>query len=248
MQKKALLIPILIIFCLSAFSQSSGYYCSCKNNQAQELSFKPKLRGEVFVNEFPRNDIQYFRDWTRGKVILSDSTVVEKQHLRYNRYHDQLLWFRPKDSKIMVVDKSMLAGFELIFDEREDTARFIKKKFTPWHTKDTTNVFFQVLVEKGIELYVLRDIKYIAHNNELHLKNRYVLYKDGSYHKFKPNRWSLYRLFREDKSQWFIFQLFTDKNIGKMRRIIRSHHLKIKKERDLIRAIRLYTAGFSAND
>lgn len=240
MKKITLLTSLLMILWLAVFPQQPGYPCICGKSQETNTRFKPRLKGKTFLNPFKGRSEQYFNDWTRGKVFLKDSTVIEKEYLTYNRYLDELLWLRSKDYQIMVVDKNMVSGFDLMPEDGENFARFARKKFSPWYTSDTTNVYFQVLEAGEPGLYVLRDINYIKNANELELKDRYYLYLDNTYHNFKPNSWNLYRLISGDKDKWFIFQLFSDENIRRMRKIIRSNHLSVKEEKDLVRAVRLY--------
>src|SRR6056297_2002353 len=159
MKKNTILIILQIVFCLSGFAQHSDYYCEFKENHDKKSGFEPRLRGKIFVNEFRGENQQniYFNDWTQGKVILKDSTVVGKKYLRYNRYIDELLYLRTSDYKMMVVDKDMLRGFELMLDGNEKKARFVLKKFKPWYVPDTMQVFLQVLEEGKVGLYVARD-------------------------------------------------------------------------------------------
>jgi hypothetical protein len=240
MKKLILLIFLQLLFYLAAFPQSSGYYCICKSNHGAKLDFKPRLRGKNFINEYTGDTIQYFNYWTRGKVVLRDSTVIKKEYLRYNRYTDELLWLRKNDLIPIVVDKTMLSGFELQLGGGREKAHFILKYYKPRYLADTMKVFFQVLEDGPIGLYVLRDINQEYSSKEMSVKDRYFISQNGTFKNIKANRWSLYKFLSRKNQQWFPVKLFTDSTIKKMRRIIRTNYLHIREEKDFARALEIY--------
>ena len=99
-----------------------------------------------------------------------------------------------------------------------------------WLLNDSSSSFLQVLVEGELSLYVKRRAKKISSFNDLVREDEYYLLYKGNYNKFKPSRFGLYRVMDE-----------ADK--PKMKAAVRSEHLKVRRELQLIRAIEIYNSN-----
>lgn len=73
-----------------------------------------RLSGQVFTFFMQAHGSQYFyEEWLEGRVQLTSGYWVEGQKLRYNAYLDELLWLSPEDLRPIMVDKGLVARFEI---------------------------------------------------------------------------------------------------------------------------------------
>lgn len=226
---KSLFILIISIISFN-FHLLSQNYCQCDNNQDYEKYFQEVLTGKIFINTLLYGNLQFFNDWTFGKVILTNGTEIDNKYLRYNGYIDGLLWLRKSDYKTAIVEKKSVKGFVLYDDNNEPFAEFKKIKIKNWYAGDSANIYMQVMTEGKISLYVYRRIKVHNNTNEVFADHEYYILKDGIYHNIKLGRVGLIQLFPEDKKR--------------MRKIIWSNHLRVRKEPQLVKAIELYNKSF----
>jgi hypothetical protein len=226
---------ILILFFLLGFEPenfSQFNNCQCTSKDMNEKNFEEKIIARIFINQMIGNNNQYFNAWTSGDIYLNDGCIIKNELLRYNTYTGDLLWLRKADYQTGVVNKQVIMGFTLYDQNNLVNAKFKKIKTKNWYSGDSANIFFQVLAEGQISLYANRKSQSLKNTNEIIEKDEYYLLKNGVLSKFTPNRYSLYRIMGEEKPN--------------MRLVIRSEHLRVRKEPQLIRAIELYNKNSAA--
>lgn len=201
-----------------------------KNDTIYDKRFAEKLVAKVFINPIPSNNIQYYKDWADGEVYLTSGNIVKNELLRYNCFLDELLWARKTDFQIGVVYRSTVSEFVLY--EKDSNKRLIFRNIRLKNSllNDSVNSYLQVLVEGELTLFAKRKAKKISSFNDLVRNDEYYILYHGSFIKLKPNRYSLYRLMNE-----------TDK--PRMKSSVRSAHLKVRFEPQLMRAIEIFNAG-----
>jgi hypothetical protein len=221
----------LIIFLFSlpglepvVFSQFNN--CQCISNDINEKNFEEKIIAKTYINKMIGNNNQYFNNWMPGDIYLNNGCVIKNELLRFNTFTGDLLWLRKSDYQTGIVNKQVVAGFALYDQNNLHNVKFKKIRTKNWYSGDSANIFFQVLAEGKISLYANRKSQILKNTNEIIEKDEYYLLRNGILSKFIPNRYILYRLMGEEKPN--------------MRSAIRSEHLRVKKEPQLIRAIELY--------
>lgn len=106
---------------------------------------------------------QYFGYWNWGEIELKNGDVIKNIVLRYDKYLDQLLWMRKKDSKIGIVAKDAVASFRLYKDEKRiELLAVFRYKRVSLNGLDTTKVFLQELADGDPGLYVYRNVKIVS--------------------------------------------------------------------------------------
>jgi hypothetical protein len=135
---------------------------------------------------------------------------------------------RRSDHNLAVIDKQSIKAFEL-HDQQNMLKDYFKKiKIKNWYSGDSTEVYMHILAEGSLSLYVFRQVAANSNTNTLYLKPGYYLGMNSQYYKFSPNRWTLFYLIKDEEQR------------SRMKSVVRSNHLKIREENDLIRAIELY--------
>jgi hypothetical protein len=225
---------ILFIFILSipiaVFSQEGGTICDTSSAHIDKM-LGAKILARTFVNTLVSNNNQFYNNWAEGDIILSDENVIKNELLRYNSYIDEFLWLRKTDFSAGIIYKSTVREFTIYNEDKTTIARFKNLKVRNWYALDSSYTYLQVLAEGRLSLYVQRRMVNIDKSSkELVQKDLYYLYKDGQFHSFVPNRMNLYRVMKVEKEN--------------MRKIIRSSHLRIRKEAQLTEAIKKYNAEF----
>lgn len=223
-------IFILLLLTYSISNTFSQYY-SCQNDTSKiyASSTEEKLTGRAYYPKvYINNELQYFNTWSKGEVILNDGAVVKNVYLRYDSYTDELLWLRDLDLQTAVVEKQYINGFKIYLEYNKSTAYFKKIFIENWYEFNGFPRYLQVLAEGKISLYVQRQVSLNNNTNELYQKYQYFLLKNGRFYSFKPARITLLNIMQEDKE--------------KMKSVLRSHRLHVRKESDLIEAIIIYNA------
>jgi hypothetical protein len=227
-----LFIFSLIVISSISFAQKGNPICD--TTAYLDKMHEDKLLARIFVNPIISNNNQFFNYWTNGVVELSNGNKVKNELLRYNTFIDELLWLRKADYTTGIIYGSTVKSFVLYNDKNIPFATFKRIKLKNWYSLDSTYSYLQVLEEGKISLYVQRKVVKIGNidksTSELVPKDQYYLLKDGLYYAFVPSRMNLYRAMKEDAD--------------KMKSVVRSSHLRVRKEPQLIEAIKKYNVEF----
>jgi len=223
---------LLILFSLSiykVYSQQSD--CVCSADEDYGIRLKTGLIGFEYHNPVEGYEgQQYFNSWTLGEVMLNNGDVIKSIFLRYDKYLDELLWFRKSDLRTGIVKKDGITGFRLFDDRNNLSASFIKKKII-LPLADSTDVFLQVLVSGQVPLYVYRNVNIASNDYKLSDNTRYLITASGRDFLITLKRQSLLDIPVIQKTE--------------MKNILRTNRITIKdNEPGLIRAIVLFNSTY----
>ena len=234
MKHKTIIVRTVFLLCLLlSILNASGQngITLCDTSSTIDKMLGEKLLARVYLNTQVSNNIQYFNNWSPGDVVLLDGNTVKNELLRYNSFIDELIWLRANDYSRGIIYKSTVKEFVLYNDKHVPFAYFKRIKFKNWYSVDTTDTYLQVLEEGKLSLYVRRRVLNINKSTkELVPKDIFFMKIDGQYYSFSPNRINLFRLMKENKE--------------KMKTIVRGGHFKIRREPELIQAIKKYNAEY----
>jgi hypothetical protein len=218
-------IFITIIF-LTTFINTYSQNSSCCYDSTSEKVYEQKIFARLFVNSLTNNNLQYLNNWAKGKLYLESGEVINNELLRLNRHLNEVLWLRKSDYKTGIIEKKFVQGFSIEIPDKNEIKNFRKLKIKNWYSFDSIEVFVELLAEGDLSLGIFRTSRLNKNSNELTLKDIPYIIKDGKCYNIKATRGSLYSL------------PFIDKAL--MKSIIKSNHLKVRKEEGLKDAIDLY--------
>ncbi len=220
MNKKLLIYLGLIIYSGIVFPQTSNNNCY---KDPSDTLFSPALSGTYHINKFAKYKMQYIDLWREGEVLLVSGEIAKNKYLRYNALLDEIMWMRISDYKVVMLYKDLVQGFT-IYSEQGKNEKVYKKTIVP-DFNYLGSIFLEVLVEGKCSLYCYRRIEMIPTIYELYPDFQYYLKMDEDYIHISLRRSS-------------VLKAFSDEEKTKIKSIIRSNRLKIKKnETDLIRLI-----------
>lgn len=199
---------------------SPGQGCNAEEYLPASVSSE-RLAGTYYPYMYKSNDSRFFTDWTRGKVLMINGLEVKDALLRYDCVFDELTWMRESDFKTAILDKSKITGFTI----ENGLVRF-KKHALPSSIYTSKEPFLEVLVEGDLSLY-LKHRREINHTtDEIITHVDYYFLKEGQYTRFKPSRFTIMRIFKDEKD--------------KIRSLSREYKLKFKTKDQIIRFVKLY--------
>jgi hypothetical protein len=241
---KRLFLAAAIFFLISAgqlvIAQSSDLI------KVSEQLRQPVLFGEILESNPPVVGQQYFlSDWAEGMVYFKNGDVAEKQWLKYDGLNDWLVWFNPVVNKQAILEKPLIKGFSLFDPQRLEILYFRTLEIRVPNHGDRQEVFAQVLAEGNYNLFVLRWIEKsgvrerrqdgkIVELPEIESRPVYVIQlPDKSTTQFRRLRRSV------------LHDLLPGKR-KEIQSILAGHHLRLRQEDDLIRAIQIINESFQA--
>jgi hypothetical protein len=229
---KMKIIRIVVTFFALVFGISL-LQCQDKETLCAGLSTDSSLYEDVLTGEyFCFNNIQkgpkYLNlDWYMGDVLLENNKVVSNQYFNFHLPSRQIIWFRGSDSNLVVLDRSKIKQLTLHPGSNKANQVFRKLSFRPYFLIDTNTCYLQILAEGKITLFANRKITVLSSTNEAVRNDEYYIQiGQNSIKSFFLNKWKLYAIIKEDKVA--------------MRKIIRSNHLRVKHEEDMIKALTIF--------
>jgi hypothetical protein len=225
-----LLFTVLLF--IWGFSRSFSQEIVCCDDDTCGFSkiYEEKIMAKAIIDNSLNNNNQYLSNWSKGDILFVDGAIVKNVFLRYNAFTDQLMWLREPEYRTGIIYKPFISGFKITDKSNISSSLYKKTNIKNWYSADSLSVFLKVLAEGPISLYIYEHLKKLRTSDEMFQDNEYILLKGGTFHKLKANRLSLFRLMGDDKP--------------KMKSIVRSQHLKVRKEDQLIKAIELYNKSF----
>jgi hypothetical protein len=200
---------------------------------------EPKLAGEWYIPEVGYYGNQLFRKkWYKGEVFLWNGRTAHDKKLAYNVVQDALIWLDDAGGKVIRLDKGLITGF-VLRDEAGKEMLFKNIRIRPLFSRDTAQVFVQVLFEgKRLAIYAQRKIEDYynkryggtvsdAAGTTFEPRPEYYLFDQGVQvaKMTKISRKNLLRVFPQEKKQ--------------IKRILRKHHVAVRDEPMLIKAVEL---------
>jgi hypothetical protein len=147
-----------IFILLFAASELTGWISAQPgyDRMAFDTLFEQKLAGRK-VGLYPGHTIgsSYFNDeWCRGDILLVTGNLVKNKQLKYNSLTDELLWLRPLDYSMILLEKEQILGFSINLPGLK-TLQFKKMLLDK---TDSEGKFCQVLYEGTYGLYCQRRV------------------------------------------------------------------------------------------
>jgi hypothetical protein len=226
--KKSTIILILILISIhyGLFSQKVIVSSETQNFEYTEEVPVARYVGNTFLEM--RNQFQ--DDWKNGDIILTNGKVITNQIIKYNNYLDELAWLRSSDYKMGIILKESITGFTLYADNSNAIRVFKKVPLNKLFIDENKESFVQVLFAGNDTVICLRKFNKAGPTDEYKLTNQFFLQKNGEFSRFFLQRASVLNLFNDDEKL-------------KMKSIIRSNHLWVRKEKNMIKAFEMFYAG-----
>lgn len=223
--KLQITIIILLLAVIVGYSQNLS-------NTGDGIGVLEKYPNELLVARYVGANFkgmqkQFNDDWHYGDILLSDGKIIKNQRIRLNNFLNELLWLRETDYKIGILIKESINEF-IIYSEGETTDKiFTKIKFPESLLENEKEIFVQVLVESEDTIICHRKFNKVGQLDDYSLTNQYYLIRNGRFYRFFPRRFSIFNLYENEENK-------------KMKSIIRSGHLHIRKEDQMIKAFELF--------
>jgi len=228
-------IILLFFFILnSLYGRSQNGSIICNNILKDSSIYEENLFGEIFINKDLYKGPKYFNStWYYGEIILENNKHVTNKLLNYHLMSNQLIWLRSSDYKQIVVLSEKVKEFIIYNKETGRNEIFRNIKFKPVYFIDSVTTYLQVLSEGKVNIYAYRKERLNNNYNEFILVNEYYIQIDNGPLKYiTPNRWTLYLAVGDYKTQ--------------IKKIVRSNHLRIRREDDLVKAIDIFNHEISS--
>jgi hypothetical protein len=124
---------------------------------AIDTLFEQKLAGQK-IHLYPVNIIgSYFLndEWGSGDIHLITGNWVKNKQLKYNSFTDELIWLRPLDYSMILLEKEQILEFNIKVTGNQKSMQFKKMDL---NRTDSTKKFYQVLYEGRYDLYCNRRV------------------------------------------------------------------------------------------
>ncbi len=124
---------------------------------AIDTLFEQKLAGQK-IHIYSVNAIGssfLIDEWCKGDIHLITGNWVKNKQLKYNSFTDELIWLRPLDYSMILLEKEQILEFNINVIGIQKSIQF--KKMDLGRT-DSTKKFYQVLYEGRYGLYCNRRV------------------------------------------------------------------------------------------
>lgn len=201
--------------------------------------YEPRLSGELYRFTLRADGKYYLYDnWVKSTILLTSGEKVIGERVKYNNYLDELIWLSSKTYKPVKLDKKLVDEFYIQLPNQREPMVFKNISFDVAFSDESRNIFAHSLYEGNISLMAHRRVirtgeRLTSVDGSLisipRLQSDPVFYiikdDDVAYEINRFNRWSLYRIFPEYRSE--------------IRAAFRSERLWIRSEDDIIRAVKI---------
>jgi hypothetical protein len=203
---------------------------------APDTLFEQKLVGQK-IHLYPVNVVgSYFLndEWARGDIHLITGNWVRNKQLKYNSFTDELIWLRPLDYSMILLEKEQIIEFNINVVGIQTSLHF-KKMDLPGTV--STNKFYQVLYEGRYGLYCNRRVINVEDATR---KVDYASYsipilKKAPVYIILSESGELMTL-EKINNRTLLKNYPHDKNL--LKNLLRDKHLHLKSEEDLITAVK----------
>jgi hypothetical protein len=223
---KNLLIFFIILLFLNCLSFSQQMSITVNNSVQTEYTDVLPVAKYVGVFYIDMRK-QFLVEWNRGDIILTNGKVLKQQLIRYNNYLDELAWLREMDFKTGLLIKEAIKEFIVYPKDGSREQVFRKINTDILFSDDNKAVFYQILAEGSKSFVSLRKLQKSGAMDDYNTSFQYYMLQDSVLTKFNLRRSSLFNLFENEER-------------AKMKAIVRSNHLKVRKEYEMIRAFELF--------
>jgi hypothetical protein len=206
--------------------------------QAQPVSLRPgyQLSGSLFTFGLIAVGSQYFNEeWQQGNVVLTTGAEINSQLLRYHGYLDELIWLPSTARQPVKLDKGLIRSFAIQMPGMSEPMVFENSTNTPDLEAYGMSFFAQRLFSGAFELLVHRQIvqdgKTVKRsgNKVFHLP---ILKYRPIYYFLLPGN----EVHTMGKLRHRAFVNAFPGRQSEIRDVLRSKHIRIRSEADLIQA------------
>lgn len=217
-----ILIVVLLTLSLNSFAQID-LCCTQTINDAVKENSSAIISATLYINEHPSKKEQFYDDWSTGEIIFSNGTTANNCKIRYNIWKDELIWLRETDFKKGIVIKQSISEFYL-HTNTPNEKHFVKY----FEQEGLTNqyVYLEVLAQGKISFFSNIKASYNKSSDNFNPKQQYYIMINQQIQKIKLNKKSILELLSIDDQE-------------KLKNILQTHHLKIKRMHDLAMAINI---------
>jgi hypothetical protein len=153
MKKKIfLLYSILLIISIHDLNgQNNG-----STNGSDQTDCIQCLTGELFAPVSAVDPVTWFNlEWLPGDIYLANGEIVRNKLIRYNGSLDELFWKEPISGNTIKLDKEPIVQFHYHNVNKDTIVYFRKIRVKRNALSDSSEVFGQVIYDKGNSLYIL---------------------------------------------------------------------------------------------
>lgn len=206
--------------------------------QEQIISLRPdyQLSGSLFTFGLIAIGSQYYNEeWQLGNVMLTSGAVINNQLLRYHGYLDELIWLPSTARQPVKLDKGLIRAFSIRVPGADEPAVFEHAANTPDLEASGLSFFAQRLFSETLVLLVQRQI--VQDGRAVKRSGNKVFHLPVL--KYKPVYYFLLPANEVLIMGKLSHRVFVNTFPGKRREIrdmLRSKHIRIRSEADLIKA------------
>jgi hypothetical protein len=220
---RQILLILLVTTCIT-YSQT----VSVVVENSSESEFPDELLVARYIGaDFKTMRNQFTEDWKHGDIVLTSGKVITNQLIRFNNYLNELAWLRETDYRIGILIKESIKEFYFYPENELPKRTFRKMLVTKSFIESDKDLYVQILVEDEDTVICHRKYNKIGNLDEYKLSNQYYLVRKGEFSRFFLHKSSILNLLNDEEKQ-------------KMKMIIRSNHLRVRKENGMIKAFGLF--------
>ena len=220
---------IIILFLISISPLVNGQINleNCTNNVRDTSIYEENVVGEPFQDVQMYLGKNFFNDgWYYGTLVPENGEKIYNKLLNYHLLIHNLIWIRNSDHSLLIVKKEIIKEF-IIPNDSGERSLFKKIKIQIWEKPDSVEEYLQVLSQGYINLYAFRKSSIGQKSEKLIPDNYYYIQvNNGNINRLKLSRRLLYSA--------------VSGNNKLMKKIVRSNHLRIRREYALIKAVNLF--------
>jgi len=156
---KYLLIVYLLSVCwFSQAQEAKAKPCPCENDLNE--AFEARLKGKVYKRLFGLVGTEFYTStYLKGDIFLENGEVAVDQFIRYNGRIDGLVLVPPYSREIQL-DNYFIKSFSLKDYKDGVNLYFSKINVAKEFSKDSVQVFGQILYQNKLSLYAFRQYSY----------------------------------------------------------------------------------------
>jgi hypothetical protein len=188
-------------------------------------SFEAKLTSTIIYPEEKFDQMCWPNNWYISSILLYNNELVTNKYLIYNGFENLFILLEPSKTLFSRLESDLVNEVNIKV-KNSDSLLFRKMKSKQVLNGDSVDIFFNVLVEGKISLYVYRKIIWDNFTNGyVHDFQFYLKKQDEKLYHFTLKKSSFLAQFPDNKKV--------------LKQIIKKNKLRIKNELDLAKAVRL---------
>ncbi len=188
------------------------------------------LKGEVFFSDYRqvKGSPYLYDDWMIGDIFLDNGKEIKNVMIKFDVFVHRVLVYHEYLKRVVLIEKQHTSEF--ILRVGEDEKKYRKIMNVNSKSKVLDGCYFEVLSEGEISLFKMnyRDIYPINNANAIYIEEfsneeAYMVYVNNDYKQIRLSKSYFFHNYPEYKDQ--------------IRKFIRKNKLKVRKEKDFVKAI-----------